>query len=105
MTLLTQVLSRLGQAYASEGKTPAFEALKVLPDPLSSRSAPPYEKVASRIQVGTVAVKTLIYRLRKRFTALLRKGVGRTVSDPSEIDGEIYALCEGLIASGGRINP
>jgi hypothetical protein len=104
-TLLTQVLSRLGQAYASEGKTPTFEALKVFLDPINSRSAPSYEEVASRIQVSSGAAKTLIHRLRKRFTALLREEVGRTVSDPSEVDGEIHALCESLIASGGRIKP
>ena len=54
-TLLTQVLSRLGQAYASEGKSPTFEALKVFLDPINSRSAPSYEEVASRIQVSTGA--------------------------------------------------
>jgi hypothetical protein len=82
-----------------------FEALKVFLDPINSRSAPSYEEVASRIQVSTGAAKTLIHRLRKRFTALLREEVGRTVSDPSEVDGEIHALCEALIASGGRIKP
>ena len=45
------------------------------------------------------------YRLRKRYTALLREEVGRTVSDPAEIDGEIHALCEALIASEGRLDP
>jgi hypothetical protein len=39
------------------------------------------------------------HRLRKRYTALLREKVGRTVSDPAEIDEEIHALCEALIAS------
>jgi len=36
--------------------------------------------VANRLQVTTGAVKTLIHRLRKRYTALLREEVGRTVS-------------------------
>ena len=56
-------------------------------------------------QVTTGAVKTLIHRLRKRYTALLREEVGRTVSDPAEIDEEIHALCEALIASEGRLGP
>jgi hypothetical protein len=51
------------------------------------------------------AVKTLIHRLRKRYSALLREEVGRTVSDPDEIDGEIHALCEALVATEGRLNP
>jgi hypothetical protein len=45
------------------------------------------------------------HRLRKRYTALLREEVGRTVSDPAEIDEEIHALCEALIASEGRLGP
>jgi hypothetical protein len=61
--------------------------------------------VANRLQVGTGAVKTLIHRLRKRYTSLLREEVGRTVSDPAEIDEEIHALCEALIASEGLLSP
>ena len=49
--------------------------------------------------------KTLIHRLRKCYTALLREEVGRTVSDPAEIDEEIHALCEALIATEGRLGP
>ena len=37
-------------------------------------------------------------------TALLRKEVGCTVSDPEEIDKEIHARCEALIASQGRVD-
>ena len=43
--------------------------------------------------------------LPKRYTALLREEVGRTVSDPAEIDEEIHALCEALVASEGRLGP
>jgi hypothetical protein len=45
----------------------------------------------------------LIHRLRKRYTTLLRAEVARTVSDPGEIDEEIHALCDALIASEGRL--
>jgi DNA-directed RNA polymerase specialized sigma24 family protein len=51
------------------------------------------------------AVKTLIHRLRKRYSTLLREEVSRTVSDSAEIDEEIHALCEALIASEGRLGP
>jgi hypothetical protein len=37
--------------------------------------------VANALQVSVVAVKTLIRRLRKQFTCLLREKVVRTVSD------------------------
>ena len=105
MTLLAEALYRLRQEHATEGKTSTFEALKVFLDPVNSRAPPSYEEVANRLQVTTGAVKPLIHRLRKRYTALLRDEVGRTVSDPAEIDEEIHALCEALIASEGRLGP
>jgi RNA polymerase sigma factor (sigma-70 family) len=105
MTLLAQALNRLRQEYATEGKMCTFEALKAFLDPVNSRVPPSYEEVANRLRVSTGAVKTLIHRLRKRYTALLREEVGHTVSDPAEIDEEIHALCEALISSGGQLGP
>ena len=105
VTLLAEVLNRLRQEYATAGKTPTFEALNVFLDPVNSGTPPSYEEVASRLQISTGAVKTLIHRLRKRYTALLREEVGRTVSDAAEVDEEIHALCEALIVSEGRLGP
>ena len=105
MTVLGEALKRLRQEYASSGKTSTFEALKVFLDPNSSIAPPSYDEVANRLKVSTGGVKTLIHRLRKRYTALLREEVGRTVSDPTEIDEEIHALCDALIASEGRLGP
>lgn len=105
MTVLGEALKRLRQEYASSGKTAAFEALKVFLDPNSSTATPSYDEVANQLQVSTGGVKTLIHRLRRRYTALLREEVGRTVSDPTEIDEEIHALCDALIASEGRLGP
>ena len=105
MTLLAEALNRLRQEYATEGQTSTFEALRVFLDPVNSRAVPSYEEIAARLGGSTGAIKTLIHRLRKRYTALLREEVGRTVSDPAEIDEEIHALCEALIASEGRLGP
>jgi RNA polymerase sigma factor (sigma-70 family) len=105
MTLLAEALSRLRQEYANEGKTSNFEELKVFLDPVNSGAPPSYEETANRLGLSTGGVKTLIHRMRKRYTALLREEVGRTVSDPAEIDEEIHALCEALIASEGRLSP
>jgi RNA polymerase sigma factor (sigma-70 family) len=105
MTVLREALKRLRQEYATAGRTSTFEALKVFLDPNNSIALPSYDEVANQLQVTTGAVKTLIHQLRKRFTALLREEVGRTVSDPAEIDEEIHALCEALIASEGRLSP
>jgi hypothetical protein len=40
--------------------------------------------------------------LRKQYSALVREEIGRTVSDPREVDEEIHALCEALIVAEGR---
>ena len=105
MTVLAEALKKLRQEYATAGKTPTFEALKVFLDPTSRIAPPSYEAVASRLELSIGGVKTLIHRLRKRYTALLREEVSRTVSDPAEIDEEIHALCDALVASEGRLGP
>ena len=105
MTVLGEALKRLRQEYATAGKTSTFEALRVFLDPNRSTAPPSYDEVANRLELSTGGVKTLIHRLRKRYTALLKEEVGRTVSDPSEIDEEIHALCEAVIASEGRLGP
>ena len=105
MTLLGEALKQLREEYASQGKASTFEALKGFLDANNSIVAPSYDEVAKRLQLSTGAVKTLIHRLRKRYTALLRGEVWRTVSDPAEFDEESQALCEALIASEGRLSP
>src|SRR5580693_9165626 len=105
MTVLGEALKQLRQEYATAGKTSTFEALKAFLDPNNSIAPPSYDEVANQLHITTAGAKTLIHRLRKRYTALLREEVGRTVSDPAEIDEEIHALCEALIASEGRLSP
>ena len=105
MTVLGEALKKLRDEYATAGKASTFEALKAFLDPNNIVAPPSYDEVANRLKVSTGGVKTLIHRLRKRYTALLREEVGRTVSDPAEIDGEIHALCDALVASEGRLAP
>ena len=82
-----------------------FQTAKICESSANSVAPPSYDEVANRLKVSTGGVKTLIHRLRKRYTALLREEVGRTVSDPAEIDEEIHALCDALVASEGRLGP
>jgi RNA polymerase sigma-70 factor (ECF subfamily) len=88
MTVLGEALKQLRQKYATAGKTSTFEAPKAFLDPNNSIAPPSYDEVASRLQVTPGAEE-----------------VGRTVSDPVEIEEEIHALCEALIASEGRLGP
>jgi DNA-directed RNA polymerase specialized sigma24 family protein len=105
VTLLGRAMTLLGDEYAAQGKWSTFETLKVFLRIGDAKGSPPYEEAAKVLGVGVGAVKTLIHRLRKRYSAHLRQEVGRTVSDPAEIDGEIHALCDALIAAEGRLVP
>jgi hypothetical protein len=64
-----------------------------------------YEEAAKQLKVSVGAVKTLIHRMRKRSTALVREEIIRTVSDPTDVEAESRELCEALIAAKGRIQP
>jgi len=103
LTLLDEAMSLLCAEYAAEGKMETLEALKPFLQPIDSATLPSYEHVADQLGVSVGTVKMLIHRLRKRYTALLRAEVARTVSDPGEVDEEIRALCDALIASEGRL--
>ena len=105
MTVLREAMKQLRRQYAAEEKTSTLEILEPFLDPINNRELPSYDQVAIELHVSLSAVKTLIHRLRKQYTGLLREEVGRTVSDPGEIDDEIHALCGALVASEGRLSP
>ena len=79
--------------------------LKAFLDVENSKVPPSYEEAAATLQVSLGAVKTLIHRLRKQYTVLVREEVERTVSEPGDVDAEIHELCEALMVAEGRIVP
>ena len=99
MTLLNLAMDQLRAEYDSRGKLATFETLKPFLNFGNSEGLPPYEAVAEKLHVGTGNVKTLIHRLRKRHGEMLRTEVSRTLTDPEEIDDEIRALCDAVIAA------
>jgi hypothetical protein len=105
MTLLDEAMARLAEEYAVRGKGRILEALKSFIDPVNSGAALSYEQVGKALQVRLGSVKKLVYCLRKQYASLLREAVARTVSDPGEVDEEIHALCQALIATEGRLGP
>jgi DNA-directed RNA polymerase specialized sigma24 family protein len=105
MALLGEARNRLSREYVAEGKSLTFEALKGFLDPLNTKRLPPYEEAANQLNVSVAAVKTLIHRMRKRYTALVREEIIRTISDSADVDTEIHELCEALIAAEGWIMP
>jgi RNA polymerase sigma factor (sigma-70 family) len=105
MTLLARAIERLKEEYSAQGKGRIFETLRPFLDLSGIARAPTYEVAAEELKITGAGVKTLIHRLRKRYSDILREAVAQTVSDPNEIDDEIRSLCEALIASEGRLRP
>ena len=105
MTLLDRAMTLLRHEYAAHGKASTFETLMVFLGSSDSNSTLSYEEAANALGVGVGAVRTLIHRLRKQYTCLLREEVARTVSEPVDVQEEIHALCDALIAAEGRLGP
>ena len=103
MALLTRAAKRLQEECAGAGESARFEVLRPFVGVELGRSPPTYEEVAKALGVGVGTAKTTIHRFRKQYVALLRQEVSRTVSDPTEIDEEIRALCEALAVAEGRL--
>lgn len=101
--LLGRTRMLLAREYAAQGRATVFEVLKPFLE--GGAPTPSYEAVANALGTGLSTTKTLIHRLRKRYTVILRQEIARTVSDPSEVDSEIHALCEALIACEGQLDP
>src|ERR1700739_3213760 len=103
LTLLGRAIERLKEEYSAQGKGIIFESLRPFLDLSGMALVPSYEVAAEKLKVTGAGVKTLIHRLRKRYSEIMREAVAQTVTDPSEIDDEIRSLCDALIASEGRL--
>ena len=84
------------EQHTPRGDDPRFHTTRWSAVLLSAQSQAP------GVSLGSVG--KLIFRLRKRYASILREEVARTVSDPAEVDQEIQALCEALIATEGRLD-
>ena len=94
VALLGEAMKRLRREYATPKKAATLDVLKAFLDVENSKAPPSYEEAAATLQVSVGAVKTLIHRLRKQYTVLVREEVERTVSEPGDVDAEIHELCE-----------
>lgn len=105
LTLLEYAKAVLRQEYVARGKESVFDILRGFIGIMESEPEGSYEQAAKALGVGVGTVKALIHRLRKRYLVMVREEVARTVSNPAEIEGEIRALCDALIAAEGRLKP
>jgi RNA polymerase sigma factor (sigma-70 family) len=90
LTLLDQVLQRLGEEMARAGKAVWFDRLK--PALLGARGSDPYGQIAAELGMTEGAVKVAVHRLRQRYRALLNEEIARTVDDPGQVEDEIRDL-------------
>lgn len=72
------------------GSRRRFDKLK--PHLVADGSGSGYEGLARELGTSETAARVAVHRLRKRFCAVLREEVARTVSDPSDVDAEIRWL-------------
>ena len=105
LTLLEHAMTVLRQEYVARGKESVFDILRAFVGIAETKPEDSYEQAAKALGMAVGTVKTFIHRLRKRYLAVVREEVARTVSDPAEIEGEIRALCDALIAAEGRLKP
>jgi RNA polymerase sigma-70 factor (ECF subfamily) len=94
LALLEQALARLRAEHTQVGRASLFDALKVFLT--GERAEATHEQLAARLDMSTGAVAVAIHRLRQRYREVLREEIGKTVSDPAEIDGEIRDLFAAL---------
>jgi RNA polymerase sigma factor (sigma-70 family) len=105
LTLLEHALARLAHQYALDHREAVFEALKGFVDLGAGGPETSYEAAAQALGVPVGTVRTLIRRLRKRYLALVREEVARTVADPTEVEDELRALYAAWMAAQGRVEP
>ena len=96
VTLLQQVLRRLGEECDRSGKRATFDALR--PQVLGETSVESASAIAARLGLTEGALRVTVHRLRQRYQEMLRQEVGRTVSSADEVDGEIRELVAALRA-------
>jgi DNA-directed RNA polymerase specialized sigma24 family protein len=88
-TLVESALGRLREELEAEGKGRLFGALQGF---LVGGEDASYQQTADLLGLSLGGLKTVIYRMRGRYRALLREEVARTVATPDEIEEELRCL-------------
>jgi RNA polymerase sigma factor (sigma-70 family) len=91
MTLLDQVLARLGQEFTDAGKRELFERLQGFL--VAGTGEGTYAEVAQEVGMTEEAVKKAVQRMRRRYHQLFREEVAHTVAGPNEVEEELRNLC------------
>lgn len=90
LALLAEVLNRLREEYARDGKAGLFEALE--PCLIGKREVQPCATLAARLSMSEGAVKMAVCRLRERYRECLKEEIGHTVTSRDEVEEELRHL-------------
>jgi RNA polymerase sigma factor (sigma-70 family) len=90
LSVLDQVLTRLGDEYRTIGNVVLFERLKALLTDEAGR--PSQAQIADELEMTENAVKQAFHRLRERYRQLLREEIAHTVIAPGDIEDELRHL-------------
>ena len=94
VTVLEQVITRLRDESAADGKARQYEQLKGFL--MVGKSDIPYAKAAAALELTEGAVRVAVHRLRQRYRELLREEIAQTLSDPAQVEEEMQALFSAL---------
>jgi len=100
--LLDRVTRRLSECYRRKGKQTILERLSGFLKIETELEAGSYAEAAEALGLSVAGAKTLVFRMRRHFGRLLREEVASTVTDPCDIDAEIRALYQALVAAKAR---
>jgi len=91
-SVLERCLQRLRHERAAAEGPERFERLKAFLGGDGPDAS--YETTARHLGLTVPAVRVAVHRLRRRFCALLREEVARTVGSPADVDAEIRWMLE-----------
>jgi RNA polymerase sigma-70 factor (ECF subfamily) len=94
--LVGHAMEALAAEYSGSQKAQVFAEMR--PFLTGGVGLPTHEAVAARLGVPVETMRSHLCRLRKRYRALLRAEVRRTVPKERDIDDELRYLCRVLIA-------
>jgi RNA polymerase sigma factor (sigma-70 family) len=89
LTVLEQVLTRLGQEYEAGDKSVLFQHLKGF---LTDENGGAYSEIAQELGLSEGALRVAVHRLRRRYGELLRMEVAHTVTCPEDVPEEMAQL-------------
>jgi RNA polymerase sigma-70 factor (ECF subfamily) len=90
LTLLQNAVAHLKEEYSESDRQHLFEVLKKYVTSAAAESS--YSESAAELGISESAVKSSIFRIRRRYRELVRDEVAQTVAGPEELEDEILHL-------------